>query len=199
MWDVLERQPVEIIILDVMMPGEDGLSLCRRLRDRFDIPIIMLSARGELVDRIIGLEMGADDYLPKPFDPRELLTRIRAVLRRSRPAAAIDRPQGGRFRFADWCLDSRSCELSGPEGRRVRLGGTDYLVLRALLRNPHRTLTRETLIAQVYGKKRGGFDRAIDVSISRLRHQLEDDARNPALIRTVRNGGYVMSVDVVPL
>jgi two-component system OmpR family response regulator len=192
MWRVLERFLPDLIVLDLMLPGIDGLELCRALRERTQVPVIMLTARGASVDRIIGLEMGADDYMIKPFDPRELLARIKVVLRRTRqfpPEAQIE--EIGMLRFDDWRLDMRQRSLITADGTVIGLGGADYLMLRLLLRHPHRTLTRDFLHRQVYGKERGPLDRAVDVCISRLRHMLGAN-----LIRTVRNSGYALPVDV---
>lgn len=194
----LAQQVVALVVLDVMMPGEDGLSLCRDLRARGGPPVILLTARGALLDRIIGLEMGADDYLPKPFDPRELLARIKVVLRRihSFPPSR-EAEEAALVRFGGWQLDTRTQQLRSPGNVIVALGGSDYKVLRLLLQNAHRTLSRDFLIEHVFGKERVPFDRAIDVCISRLRVSLQDDARKPTMIRTVRHAGYVMAVDVV--
>lgn len=192
MWPMIERFQPELIVLDLMLPGVDGLTLCRALADRTQIPVIMLTARGALVDRIVGLEMGADDYLVKPCDPRELLARIKVVLRRTMlfpPEARIE--EVALLRFADWQLDTRLRHLRAPDGGITVLGSSDYLGLRLLLRHPHRTLSRDYLHQQIYGKERGPFDRAVDVCISRLRQML-----GPDIIRTVRNSGYVLPVDV---
>ncbi|MCJ1962968.1 response regulator [Novosphingobium mangrovi (ex Hu et al. 2023)] len=202
MWRSIAQSTPDLIILDLMLPGTDGLTLCRALTERCDIPIIMLTARGSLVDRIVGLEMGADDYLPKPFDPRELLARIRVVLRRQRRAQ--DGPtvrEPDYLQFEGWTLDTRRHLLSppgedlGPENTQP-VANSDYLALRALLRAPFQTLSRDVLAREVYGRERDPSDRAIDMCISRLRQMLGEDARNPRMIRTVRNGGYVLSVDV---
>lgn len=192
MWRVLERFLPDLIVLDLMLPGVDGLELCRALRERTQVPVIMLTARVAAVDRIIGLEMGADDYIVKPFDPRELLARIKVVLRRTRqfpPEAQIE--EIGTLCFEDWRLDMRQRRLIAADGTPTGLGGADYLMLRLLLRHPHRTLTRDFLHRQVYGKERGPLDRAVDVCISRLRQML-----GARLIRTVRNSGYALPVDV---
>lgn len=192
MWRMLERFLPDLIVLDLMLPGVDGLELCRTLRERTQIPVIMLTARGAPIDRIVGLEMGADDYIVKPFDPRELLARIKVVLRRIRqfpPEAQIE--EIGVLRFEDWRLDMRQRSLIARDGTATGLGGADYLMLRLLLRHPHRTLTRDFLHRQVYGRERGPLDRAVDVCISRLRQMLGAE-----FIRTVRNSGYALPVDV---
>lgn len=193
----LTQQKADLVVLDLMLPGEDGLALCRELRGAGSLPVIMLTARGALLDRIIGLEMGADDYLPKPFDPRELLARIKVVLRRTRsfpPTHEAD--EEPTLCFAGWRLDTRSRQMLSPRNLVVALGGSDFRVLRLLLRHPHRTLGRDYLIEHVFGKERMPFDRTIDVCISRLRQHLEENARTPRIIRTVRNAGYMLAVDV---
>jgi two-component system OmpR family response regulator len=181
-----------------MLPGEDGLTLCRDLRARSDVPVIMLTARGTLIDRIIGLEMGADDYLPKPFDPRELLARIKVVLRRVQSfpqRAQVD--ESATLRFAGWELDTRARHLRSPAGLSISLAGSDFRLLRLLLQHPNRPLGRDFLLRQVFDKERLPFDRAIDVCVSRLRQHLEDDPKSPKLIRTVRNQGYMLTAEDV--
>ncbi len=200
MWDWLGRHAADLIVLDLMLPGTDGLALCRSLRERTHIPVVMLTARGALLDRILGLEMGADDYLPKPFDPRELLARIKVVLRRvaQAPAPASEPEHLPVLRFAGWTLDMRARELRSPQAVLVPLAQSDYRVLCALASNPHRTLSRDYLADHVFGRERQAQGRAIDVCVSRLRQHLEDPARQASLIRTVRNAGYVLTCDVVP-
>jgi len=198
MWRVVNKEPVNLIVLDLMLPGEDGLSLCREVRAQGDLPIIMLTAKGTLVDRIIGLEVGADDYLPKPFDPRELLARIKVILRRARndrnKAAVAD--EFSYINFEGWRLDTHARQMFSPEGVVVSLGSSDYMVLRALLEHPNRPLSRDFLVEHVYGKESHAMDRSIDVCISRLRHHIEVDTRNPTIIRTVRNAGYMLASQV---
>ncbi|NIE78092.1 response regulator [Pantoea sp. Tr-811] len=194
----LEEHRVDLVVLDLMLPGEDGLSLCRELRVRSNIPVIMLTARGTLVDRIVGLEMGADDYLGKPFDPRELLARIKVVLRRTQSfpeRARLD--EAGTLRFAGWRLDTTTRQLRSPAGLVISLGNSDYRLLRLLLQHPNRALSRDFLLNHVFDREREPFDRSIDVCVSRVRQHLGDDPRNPALIRTVRNEGYMLTVDEV--
>ncbi|MBK4995405.1 response regulator transcription factor [Pseudomonas sp. S37] len=194
----LDEQRVDLVVLDLMLPGEDGLSLCRDLRARSNIPVIMLTARGTLVDRIVGLEMGADDYLAKPFDPRELLARIKVVLRRTQSfpeRARVD--DVSRLRFAGWRLDTTTRQLRSPAGLVISLGNSDYRLLRLLLQHPNRALSRDFLLNHVFDREREPFDRSIDVCVSRVRQHLGDDPRNPALIRTVRNEGYMLTVDEV--
>jgi two-component system OmpR family response regulator len=197
MWAWLEHHVADLIVLDLMLPGTDGLALCRALRERTRLPVVMLTARGALIDRIVGLEMGADDYLPKPFDPRELLARIKGVLRRTQefpPHARAE--EAGVLHFNGWQLDTRTRQLTSPAQVLVALGGTDYRVLRELLRHANHTLSRDYLVEHAFDKERSPFDRAIDVCISRLRQHLEEDARSPAVIRTVRNAGYMLTAEV---
>ncbi len=193
----MEAAPFDLVILDLMLPGEDGLSLCRHLRARSRIPILMLTARGDEVDRIVGLEMGADDYLAKPFNPRELLARIKSILRRAgslpETLAAED---VRRFRFAGWHLDTETRQLLSPAGVLVDLSGVEYKILRVLVEHPNRVLTRDQFLEFTQGREAAPFDRAVDVQIGRLRRKLGDDAREPHLIKTVRNEGYVLAVAV---
>jgi two-component system OmpR family response regulator len=187
----------DLIILDLMLPGEDGLTLCRDLRARSEVPIIMLTARGEETDRIVGLEMGADDYVPKPFSPRELLARIKSVLRRARSLPENLKPEeAGAYRFAGWTLDVATRNLTAPDHVVVALSGTEFRLLRVFLEHPNRVLTRDQLIDLMLSRDAGPFDRAIDVQVSRLRHRLRDDAREPAIIKTVRGQGYVFAAHV---
>jgi two-component system OmpR family response regulator len=192
------RETADLIVLDLMMPGEDGLSICRRLRAANDrTPIIMLTAKGEDVDRIVGLEVGADDYLGKPFNPRELLARIRAVLRRaSGEGSGPKEPPAKAIRFAGWVLEPGRRRLLNPDGVEVPLTGGEYELLQVLVERPNRVLTRDMLMDLLRGRQAGPFDRAIDVAVSRLRRKLEDDGRNPSLIKTVRGGGYVLAATV---
>lgn len=187
----------DLIILDVMLPGEDGISLCRAVRARSEVPIIMLTARGGDTDRIVGLEVGADDYLPKPFNPRELLARVKSVLRRSNSLPPnLRREEARRFRFAGWSLDAVTRNLTAPDGVVVPLSATEFKLLRTLLDHPGRVLTRDQLIELMLSRDAGPFDRALDVQISRLRHRLGDDAKEPAIIKTVRGQGYVLAAAV---
>jgi len=187
----------QLVILDLMLPGESGLDLARWLRGEGNVPIIMLTAMGDETDRIIGLELGADDYLPKPFNPRELLARMRAVMRRT--AEQTERKQDGEpriLRFAGWVLEPTRRRLLNPDGVEVPLTGGEYELLVALLDRANRVLTRDMLLDLLRGRQAGPFDRAIDVAISRLRRKLEDDGRNAQVIKTVRGGGYVLAADV---
>ncbi len=185
----------DLVILDVMMPGEDGLSVCRRLRANHTVPVIMLTAMGDETDRIIGLEIGADDYLPKPFNPRELLARIRAVLRRS--PSARDAPASGEiYHFQGWDLDPRSRTLVDPEGAAVELTSGEFDLLLALTKRPNRVLSRDQLLDITKGREAMPFDRSIDVQLSRLRRKIEEDHKAPRFIKTIRGGGYMFATDV---
>ncbi|MFN3447329.1 MAG: response regulator [Roseococcus sp.] len=186
----------DLIVLDLMMPGESGLDLARWLRAQSQVPIIMLTAMGEETDRIVGLELGADDYMAKPFNPRELLARIRAVLRRTQGVEAAPAAPERALRFAGWVLEPARRRLLNPEGVEVPLTGGEYELLMTLLDRPNRVLTRDMLMDLLHNRQPGPFDRAIDVAISRLRRKLEDDGRNPSVIKTVRGGGYVLSAVV---
>ena len=180
-----------------MMPGDDGLTLCRNLRARSQVPVIMLTARGEETDRIVGLEMGADDYLPKPFNPRELLARIKSILRRTRALPDNLQPdEARRLLFTGWALDTVTRNLHSPAGVVVALSGTEFRLLRIFLAHPNRVLTRDQLIDLMLSRDATPFDRSIDVQVSRLRHRLNDDAAQPAIIKTVRSQGYVLAAEV---
>jgi two-component system OmpR family response regulator len=195
---VLERSHVDLLVLDLMLPGEDGLSLCRELRSRSQLPIIMLTARGEDVDRIVGLELGADDYVAKPFNPRELLGRIKAVLRRTAHAPRDPSPEHVRgFSFDGWRLDTVTRTLTSAAGNEVALSGAEYRLLAVLLASGNRVLTRAQLTELLRGRDADPFDRSIDVRVSRLRQILGDDARAPQIIKTVYGEGYVIGVSVV--
>ena len=197
MTQTLSAARIDLIILDIMMPGEDGLSICRRLRANGTIPIIMLTARGTEIDRIVGLEIGADDYLPKPFSVHELLARVRAVLRRA-AMSGPGSPAGARrvFEFAGWRLDVSRRELRSPANALVDLRAAEFDVLLALVERPHRVLTRDQLLDLARGRASTAFDRTIDLYVSRLRHRLESDPKVPALIKTVRSGGYMFTATV---
>ena len=193
----IETSRPDVIVLDLMMPGEDGLSLCRGLRAHSDIPIIMLTARGDETDRIVGLEMGADDYLAKPFNPRELQARIKSVLRRARSVPDnLKRSEAGSYRFAGWTLDVATRNLAAPDRVVVPLSGAEFRLLRIFLDHPNRVLTRDQLIDLMLSRDAAPFDRAIDVQVSRLRHRLREDAKEPAIIKTVRGQGYVFAAHV---
>ncbi len=192
---LLAREPVDLIVLDLMLPGEDGLTLCRTLRAQSTVPVIMLTAKGDETDRIVGLEIGADDYLPKPFNPRELLARIKTVLRRTGTGNAT-RGEPKRLRFADWVLDVTARHLLDPQGVILPLSGSEYRLLRIFLAHPQRVLSRDQLLDLTQGREAGPFDRSIDVQVSRLRQRLREAAREPVIIKTVRNEGYVLASTV---
>jgi two-component system OmpR family response regulator len=194
MQQVLDRAPIDLVVLDLTLPGDDGLTLCRDLRARSAIPVIMLTARSAPLDRILGLEMGADDYLCKPFEPRELLVRIRNVLRRSQAAEPAGAP--AKWRFADWTLDDATRQLQNGAGLVVALSGGEYRLLRALLERPNRALSRDQLLTLTQGRETDPLDRSIDLHVSRLRQKLGDDARAPRLIKTLRNEGYLLAASV---
>ena len=198
MWEVLNKSGIDLIVLDLMLPGTSGLDLCRKLCAGSHPPVIMLTALGEETDRIIGLEMGADDYLPKPFNPRELLARIHSVLRRSRalPADLENTDVSDRLYFADWTLDTVARHLISKDKTIVPLSGGEYRLLRVFLDHPNRILSRDQLMEFVSGKQATIYDRSIDVQVGRLRRRLRDDSREPRLIKTVRNAGYVFSETV---
>jgi two-component system OmpR family response regulator len=197
MWAALERARPDLIVLDLMLPGEDGLTLCRNLRARGDIPIVMLTARGEETDRIVGLEMGADDYVPKPFNPRELLARVKSVLRRARALPDNLRPDEARaLRFSGWTLEIGARHLVSPAGVVVALSGTEFKLLRIFLAHPNRVLNRDQLIDLMLSRDAAPFDRSIDVQVSRLRHRLGEGGREHGIIKTVRGEGYVLSCTV---
>ena len=194
---LLGQAHVDLVVLDVMLPGDDGLKLCRDLRAQSNVPIIMLTARGEDIDRIVGLELGADDYLPKPFNPRELLGRIGAVLRRAAHGPRDPMPSTTvGYRFAGWRLDTIARSLSHQDGTIVTLSGAEYRLLSVLLANAGRILTRAQLMDLLRGREHDPFDRSIDVRVSRLRQILRDDGRSPTIVKTVYGEGYVIGVAV---
>src|SRR6476620_3808282 len=185
---------IDLIILDVMLPGEDGLSLCRKVRAEAQTPIIMLTARGEDVDRIVGLEMGADDYLPKPFNPRELLARINAVLRRQAAAQTASAVEGASaLTFQGWRIDFRLRELRNPQAARVAMTSAEFDLLRTFCERPGRVLSRDSLLDLTQGRSAGSFERSIDVLVSRIRRKIEPDPQEATMIKTVRSGGYVFT------
>jgi two-component system OmpR family response regulator len=189
----LQTRRVDLAILDIMLPGEDGLSICRRLRARGDTAILMVTAKADDIDRIIGLELGADDYIPKPFNPRELVARVRAILRRTRDAHAIaSAPLRVVYRFGGWRLDAASRALTDPTGKSVSLTGGEFDLLLVFLQHPQRVLNRDQLLDWTRGRSAAPYDRAVDVQVSRLRRKLEEDADTP-VIRTVRGGGYLFT------
>jgi len=193
---ILADARIDLGILDIMMPGEDGLSLCRDLRANSTLPLIMLTAMGEETDRIVGLEIGADDYLPKPFNPRELLARIKAVLRRAGPAVAAKDEANEHLKFAGWTLDTAQRRLTAPGGQPVELSTGEYDLLLAFLRHPQRVLNRDQLLDLARGRAAIPFDRSIDVQVMRLRRKIEADPKTPQIIATVRGGGYQFTPSV---
>ncbi|AXC49992.1 response regulator [Paracoccus suum] len=206
----LAEARVDLVVLDLMMPGEDGLSACRRLAAAGGPPVLMLTALGDDTDRIVGLEIGADDYLPKPFNPRELLARIKAILRRAeRPEPLAGGLTGSAVAFAGWVLDTDRQTLSREpdvaddgaanaeaDSEAMRLTTAEFRLLTTLLERPRRVLSRETLLDAVSGRQPAAFDRSIDNLVSRLRRKIEADPANPAIISTVRAGGYCLTADV---
>ena len=197
MGQALERHAIDLVVLDLMLPDADGLALCRDLRSKSNLPVLMLTARGEETDRIVGIEMGADDYLVKPFNPRELLARIKTILRRTRALPPNLRPEPQRcLVFAGWKLDTATRALTAPDGVATPLSGGEFRLLRVMLDHPNRVLNRDQLMEMIHGRESEPFDRAIDVQVSRLRQRLRDDSREPQLIKTVRGEGYVLAVAV---
>jgi two-component system OmpR family response regulator len=206
MRQALAEDPADLIILDLMLPGEDGLALLRHLRATTSLPVIMLTAMGSETDRVVGLEMGADDYLAKPFSMRELLARIRAVLRRAVPTEAAlteTRTVTGEvasspevLEFVGWRLDISRRRLLSPDGVLVEMTSGEFDLLLAFLRHPHQVLSRDQLLDLARGRVSGPFDRTIDVQVGRLRRKMEADPKTPELFKTVRGGGYVLTVDV---
>jgi two-component system phosphate regulon response regulator OmpR len=180
----------DAIVLDLMLPGEDGLALARELRTHSEVPILMLSARGEEIDRVVGLEVGADDYLAKPFSPRELLARLRALLRRARPAQGNSAT--GSHAFGPFVVDAVARRLL-RDGAEVRITGAEFDLLRVLVERPNRVLSRDTLVDLLKGYDRDPFDRSIDIRVTRLRKKIETDPAAPAYIRTVRGEGYLFN------
>ena len=184
--------PVDLIILDLMLPGEDGLSLTRYLREHSDVSIIILTGKGEIVDRIVGLELGADDYIAKPFDLRELLARVKSVLRRAKRQAAVDNEvQKTKVLFAGWTLDLGSRQLWSPQGNEVSLTTGEFDLLAAFINRPNRVFSRDELLDLTRKRKAAPFDRSIDVQVGRLRRKIEVDPDRPAIIKTVRSAGYI--------
>ena len=195
MMRTLDAAAIDLVVLDLMLPGEDGLSLCRRLRATTSLPVIMLTAMGEDTDRIVGLEMGTDDYLPKPFNPRELLARVKAVLRRVNSLGA-SAPKGDIARFDGWTLDLGARRLASPQGEEVELSTGEYDLLLAFATHPRRVLSRDQLLDLARGRSAAPFDRSIDIQVMRLRRKIEADPKEPRLIKTVRGGGYMFAAEV---
>jgi len=196
---ILKDWSIDLIVLDLMLPGEDGLTLCRDLRAESNLPVIMLTAMGEETDRIVGLEMGADDYVAKPFNPRELLARIKAVLRRAEGRvthSADSDHHRGVLLFAGWRLDLGRRELLSPGNVLVALSTGEYALLTTFATHPQRVLSRDQLLDLARGREAQPFDRSIDVQVSRLRRKIETDPGEPELIKTVRSGGYLFTPEV---
>jgi two-component system OmpR family response regulator len=195
MFAVLEEQKIDLVILDITLPGEDGFSLCRRLRDTSKVPIIMLTALADHVDRVVGLEIGADDYLVKPFDTRELLARVKAVLRRTTDAAPASANTGTRpiLIFSGWRLDVARRELRSADNTLMILSGAEFDLLLAFVEHPQRVLTRDQLLDLARGVSHSAYDRSIDTQVGRLRQKIEIDVKNPSIIRTVRGAGYIFT------
>lgn len=198
MKSLLDKEKIDLIILDIMMPGEDGLRLCRELRVSSCIPIIMLTAIGEEMDRILGLEMGADDYLSKPFNPRELLARIRGVLRRSsgKPEPEIETVGHKHYTFLGWRLDRGARKLYSPDNLEISLSSGEFTLLVVFLERPQMVLSRDYLLDLTKNRSAAAYDRSIDIQISRLRQKIEPDQKNPTILKTVRGGGYVLACEV---
>jgi len=195
---ILERQSVDLIILDVMMPGEDGITLCREIRASGDIPIIFLTAMAEDTDRIVGLELGADDYLIKPFNPRELLARIRAVLRRATSSTPVGTILNRRtVRIGHWKLDLGRQEIFGDDGVGIPLSAAEFRLLKVFIERPGLILSREQLLDLTVGRTADIFDRSIDNQVSRLRKKIEENPKNPSIIKTHWGGGYSLCTEVI--
>jgi two-component system OmpR family response regulator len=194
----LAESPFDLVVLDLMLPGEDGLSLCRWLRGESDIPVIMLTARGDPMDRVVGLELGADDYVAKPFEPRELVARIQTILRRARHERETESPEASDIavEFEGWRLHRVLRQLTSPEGMVVPLSNAEFRLLSVFIERPNRILTRDQLLDYARGRAMEVFDRSIDLLVSRLRQKLQDDPKNPKLIKTIRGEGYVFSAQV---
>lgn len=192
---LMRTSKIDMIVLDLMLPDEDGLSICRRVREGSTLPIIMLTASGDPVARVVGLEMGADDYVPKPFEPNELLARIKAVLRRSStPSQTAEQPTS--MRFGGWHINAVTRNLHSPEGSRVVLTSAEFDLLLAFCRHSQRTLTRDQLLDLSQGRSGTPLDRSVDILVSRIRRKIESSPRDPELIKTVRSGGYIFTPDV---
>jgi two-component system OmpR family response regulator len=204
---VLDRDAIDLVLLDLMMPGEDGLSLARYIRQRSAVPIIMLTGKSDLIDRVVGLESGADDYITKPFELREVLARIRTVIRRSNPRSAPPAPErapttngsGNEILvFQGWQLDVIKRELRQATGNIVPLTAGEFELLRVFAQHPNRVLSRNQLIELVKGREWAAYDRAVDTQVGRLRKKIEADPSDPKLIKTLRGGGYIFATTVKP-
>ncbi len=196
MMKVVETGAVDLVLLDIGLPGEDGLALAASLRDKPDTAVIMITGRGAVVDRVVGLELGADDYVAKPFDMRELLARVRSVLRRTKTPVVLGGMKHGFLRFGDWRLDLLQRKLTGAGDREVALTTAEFVLLEAFLRHPLQVLTRDRLLDLMAGRQWEPYDRAVDVQVGRLRRKIESDPSDPALIKTVRGAGYMFTAEV---
>jgi two-component system OmpR family response regulator len=195
--DVLSSSQVDLVIIDIGLPDIDGLTITQQIRRYSDVGIIIVSGRGDLADRVVGLEIGADDYVTKPFEPREMLARVRSVLRRGRHQDAAPQAEGHQtYVFGEWKLDTTAQVLHDTTGRPIALTSGEFKLLEAMVTRANRVLSRDQLMDACYGNNSPAFDRSIDVCVGRLRKKLHDDPRNPAIIRTVRNGGYIFSAKV---
>lgn len=199
MWRVLDDGKIDLVVLDLMLPGDNGFTLCKKLRARTQLPVIMLTARGELADRIVGLELGADDYVVKPFEPRELVARINTILRRTHtePAAQANPPQkNAQVSFEGWQLNPVTRLLTSPEKLAIPLSNAEFRLLWAFIERPRHVLNRDQLLDAARGRAAEAFDRSIDLLVSRLRQKLQDDPRLPRLLKTVRGEGYLFDAEV---
>jgi len=193
----LAKRTFDLVILDLMLPGEDGLTLCRSLRAKSDIPILMLTARGESMDRVVGLEVGADDYIVKPFEPRELVARIQTILRRVKGGRESPKEQKNVISFNGWRLNCILRQLISPEELVIPLSNAEFRLLKVFIEHPCRVLSRDFLLDQARGRNMDLFDRSIDLLVSRLRQKLGDDSRTPGLIKTVRGEGYLFDAKIM--
>ncbi len=201
MWRAFKQHNIDLVVLDVMLPGEDGISLCRKIREQSSVSIIMLSAAGDEADRIVGLEVGADDYLAKPFSSRELLARIKALLRRAKGKLGEKRRESRlaslpNLQFLDWQLDQTKRRLIASDDVTIPLTSGEFDLLLAFMQHAGRVLTRDQLLDMLHGRSGGPFDRSIDVQVGRLRKKIENDPKDPKIILTVRGGGYQFTAKV---
>lgn len=198
MRNILKSQHIDLVVLDLNLPDEDGLSLCRQLRSTSNLPVIMLTAKTDPIDRIVGLETGADDYVCKPFEPLELLSRIRSVLRRTQQLGVSESKtyESIRMHFSGWILDLTARHLLDPKGVVISLSGAEFRLLKIFLDRPNRILNRDQIMDLMHGRDAGAFDRSIDLQVSRLRQKIELDPKSPVIIKTVRNEGYILATSV---
>jgi len=204
--NIISDSHVDLCVVDLGLPDMDGLSLTREIKGRSSAGIIILSGRGETTERIIGLEVGADDYLGKPFEPRELLARVRSIIRRTQPSAPVDTalnptntspsPEIHAFNFDGWKVDLTSLEITGPDGKHPQLSSSEFNLLQAFIEHPNRVLSRDQLLDMVHGDNTPAFDRSIDVQITRLRKKIEENPKSPKFIKTIRNRGYMFTAKV---